>query len=265
MQLERTETGFQIDAADLAPLLGVSASDVQRLMREGRVASLCEEGQGADHGRHRITFRHGSTRVRLTVNDAGDVLLRTRTTVAPRLGTRRQEEVGQSGETSRADPSEAAVGNGPAASTRRIEELSHAHHRRRLVELRNLAEMVEDLHDGDEGVPAGIHLILCRIDAVLDTHLRMTEHVVFPATRGETAIGPVPRIDVLRGNHHRLKRDCARIREITRNFALPTAACTSWATLYARLADFITDLTAHLRLESDALFPLFEPGDATPE
>lgn len=87
MQLERTENGFQIDAAALGPLLGVPADDLHRLMREGRIMSLCEAGQGADSGRHRITFRHGATRVRLTVNDTGEVLLRTRTTVAPRRKT----------------------------------------------------------------------------------------------------------------------------------------------------------------------------------
>lgn len=83
MQLERTENGFQIDAEALGPLLGVPARDVQRLMREGRIASLSEEGHGEDRNRHRITFRYGPTRLRLTVNDAGEVLMRTRTTVTP--------------------------------------------------------------------------------------------------------------------------------------------------------------------------------------
>lgn len=83
MQLERTENGFQIDAMTLALLLGVAAENVQCLMREGKITSLCEAGQDEDQGRHRITFRHGGIRVRLTVNDAGEVLLRTRTRVAP--------------------------------------------------------------------------------------------------------------------------------------------------------------------------------------
>ncbi len=86
MRLERTDSGFQIDAADLGPLLGLEPADVPRLMREGRITSLCEEGQGEDAGRHRITFRHGTTRVRLTVDNTGEVLLRTRTKVAPRPG-----------------------------------------------------------------------------------------------------------------------------------------------------------------------------------
>ncbi|MGB8624184.1 MAG: DUF6522 family protein [Paracoccaceae bacterium] len=86
MRLEPTEDGFQVDATELGPLLGVAQEDVQRLMREGRITSLSEEGQDEDEGRHRITFRCGSTRVRLTVNTQGEVLLRSRTTVAPRPG-----------------------------------------------------------------------------------------------------------------------------------------------------------------------------------
>lgn len=83
MRLEPTQTGFQIDATDLGPLLGVAPADVQRLMREGRITSLSEKGEGKDAGRHRITFRHDTTRLRLTVDDTGEVLLQSRTTVAP--------------------------------------------------------------------------------------------------------------------------------------------------------------------------------------
>jgi len=87
MRLEPTEDGFQVDAADLGTLLGLAQEDVQRLMREGQIISRSEEGQDEDEGRHRITFRYGSTRVRLTVNMQGEVLLRTRTSVVPRPGT----------------------------------------------------------------------------------------------------------------------------------------------------------------------------------
>lgn len=83
MRLEPMESGFQIDAADLGPLIGVAPEDVHRLIRAGQISTLCEEGRDEDAGRYRVTFRHRGTRVRLTVNDAGEVLLRTRTTVAP--------------------------------------------------------------------------------------------------------------------------------------------------------------------------------------
>lgn len=86
MRLEPTEGGFQIEAADLGALLGLAEEDVQRLTREGQINSLSEKGQDEDEGRHRITFRYGATRVRLTVNAQGEVLLRARTSVAPRPG-----------------------------------------------------------------------------------------------------------------------------------------------------------------------------------
>ncbi|MFN2286877.1 MAG: DUF6522 family protein [Chromatocurvus sp.] len=88
MQLERIEDGFQIDADALGTLLGVPTEDVSRLMREGRITSLCEEGQAEDHGRHRISFRYSDILVQLTVDDAGQVLLRTQTSAAPRPVTR---------------------------------------------------------------------------------------------------------------------------------------------------------------------------------
>lgn len=92
MQLEATQTGFQIDAHDLGPLLGVAPGDVHRLMREGRITSLSETGEGEDAGRHRITFRHDTTRLRLIVNDAGEVLQRSRTSLAPEPGTQEGRE-----------------------------------------------------------------------------------------------------------------------------------------------------------------------------
>lgn len=87
MRLERTEDGFRIDAADLGPLLGIAPSEVPRLMREGRITSLSEEGRDADAGRFRVSFRYGSLRIRFILDHRGEVLLRTRTSVALRPGT----------------------------------------------------------------------------------------------------------------------------------------------------------------------------------
>ncbi|HRO10945.1 DUF6522 family protein [Amaricoccus sp.] len=259
MRLERTENGFQIDAVALGPLLGVPADDVQRLMREGRIASLCEEGRGEDEGRHRITFRHGAIRVRLTVNDAGGVLLRTRARVAPRPGTPVQVEPGISGESRSGCGAGDASGDGFTDLTQRIESRFHARHRRRLRELGKLAEMVEDLHEDDEGVPAGLRRALGRIGGALEAHMRSAECVVFPMIRSGATSGLGSRIEALRSDHARLTAECARIREISRDFELPDGACTSWVTLYAGLAEFIDSLAEHVRLENDVLRPP-EPG-----
>lgn len=256
MQLEATEDGYQIDAVDLGPLLGIPAEDVQRLMLEGRISSLSEKGQGDDRGRHRITFRHGGTRVRLTVNDDGEVLLRTRTTVAPQLRARPRGGLRPADKVQRAPGR--AVDDGLVDLTQRLEAHFHPQHRRRLHQLGKLAEMVEDLHEGDEGVPAGLHQIIARISGVLEAHMQTAESVIFPAIRMGEASGLESRIDALRSDRARLERNCARIRETCRDFKLPNEACTSWATLYAGLHEFTDDLGEHIRLEKDLLFPRFE-------
>ena len=52
-------------------------------MRQGRITSRFERGEGADAGRFRVTFFHGPRRVRLTLDGDGPVLQRSRVTAAP--------------------------------------------------------------------------------------------------------------------------------------------------------------------------------------
>lgn len=70
-----------IDAADLADLLGLTPETVRDRMRDGRITSRFETGEGEDAGKMRLTFFHAGMRVRLTCSEDGTVLktLRTRT------------------------------------------------------------------------------------------------------------------------------------------------------------------------------------------
>ncbi|WEX08591.1 DUF6522 family protein [Chelativorans sp. AA-79] len=77
MLLERNEDGFCIDAALLGDLLNVPAHRVQTLMCENEITSICEHGEGEHRGLHRLTFFYKGRRVRLDVNDAGQVLRRS--------------------------------------------------------------------------------------------------------------------------------------------------------------------------------------------
>jgi len=259
MQVEPTRNGFQIDAGALAPLLGVPAPDVQRLMREGRITSLCEEGRGADQGRHRITFRHGATRVRLTVNDAGEVLLRTRTTVAPRSASSRPS-AGSTEETQSVSRPGVTPGAVPADLVRHVEQRFHSRLRQRFDELVKLADMVEDLHAADEGAPDGIHRLLGRMEWCIEAHMQTVEGIVIPAICRGAAEDLGPWMEGLRDDHDRLRKDCARLRDMTGGFAPPEAACTSWVTLYARLASLVDDVEEHMRLEAEALRACQDPG-----
>lgn len=78
MKLQRTGTGFSIDAPDLAGLLGLPAAEMRVLMRSGAVTSRFERGEGEDEGLFRVTFLHGRSRVRLVVDGDGQVLRQTR-------------------------------------------------------------------------------------------------------------------------------------------------------------------------------------------
>ncbi|AVX06037.1 hypothetical protein MXMO3_03534 (plasmid) [Maritalea myrionectae] len=74
MRLTRDRDGFQINATDLGWLLNVPPEQVQRLMRENKITSMCETGVGPDTDRHRVTFRHGLALVQLTIDESGEVL-----------------------------------------------------------------------------------------------------------------------------------------------------------------------------------------------
>jgi hypothetical protein len=78
MRLEKTDAGFTIDAVELGALLGLAAEEVRRMMREGGITTRTERGEGVDAGRYRLSFFSPERRVQLIVDEAGEVLQRSR-------------------------------------------------------------------------------------------------------------------------------------------------------------------------------------------
>lgn len=142
--------------------------------------------------------------------------------------------------------------------TRYIESRYHARHREQLPMLLKLAEMVEDLHCGEEGVPDGLYDILHRMTEDLEMHMTNEELVLFPAIRKGGGRAIAEAIAPIRADHAEHDHQLAEIRRLTNDLALPEGACSSWNTLYAGLAEFADDLSEHVRLENDVLFPRFE-------
>jgi hypothetical protein len=83
MRLVRDGEGFTIDARDLGELLDIGPEEVRAEMQAGAITTLCERGEAEDAGRFRLTFTHGSRRVRLIVDTSGQVLQRSRTRYHP--------------------------------------------------------------------------------------------------------------------------------------------------------------------------------------
>ena len=154
---------------------------------------------------------------------------------------------------------DAAPVHDAAELTRHIETRYHARHREQLPQLAAIAEKVETVHYGDADVPEGLPEILNRMIGEMEVHMKKKELILFPAIRKGGGPGIENPIAVMRADHDDHDREIAEIRRLTRNLTLPEGACRSWSRLYSGLAEFIDDLSEHMRLENDVLFPQFEP------
>jgi hypothetical protein len=68
---------FGLDASVIAEGLGLDPARVLEAMRERRITSLCERGVGEDAGCSRLTFFFGRRRMRLVIDQAGNLLERS--------------------------------------------------------------------------------------------------------------------------------------------------------------------------------------------
>ncbi len=145
-----------------------------------------------------------------------------------------------------------------AELTRYIETRYHARHRVQLASLVAMAEKVEMVHFGDEAVPEGLSDLLRRMIGEMEVHMKKEELILFPAIRNGGAPGIENPIAVMRADHDDHGRAIAQISHLTGNLSLPAGACGSWTRLYDGLIEFVEDLTEHMRLENEVLFPQFE-------
>ncbi len=73
-QVEVNQDGFVVDAAVIAEAFNLKPADVQPLMRNGQITSLCEAGIDEDLGRSRLTFHYRDRAVRIVIDQAGCIL-----------------------------------------------------------------------------------------------------------------------------------------------------------------------------------------------
>ena len=65
---------FEVDAEVIATGFELAPTAVPRMMREGRITSVCERGEGEDAGWHRLTFFHEGRRLHLIVGRDGEII-----------------------------------------------------------------------------------------------------------------------------------------------------------------------------------------------
>lgn len=139
-----------------------------------------------------------------------------------------------------------------------ILERYHQVHRRELPELRNLAIRVERVHADHPAVPAGLSDQLARMQAALLSHMEREEQVLFPFMLAGGNPMIVHPIAVMRHEHDEHGEALGALAALTGDMAPPPDACNSWRALYAGLAKLAADLTEHIHIENNILFPRFE-------
>jgi regulator of cell morphogenesis and NO signaling len=131
----------------------------------------------------------------------------------------------------------------------------HAPLREELPRLVELAEKVEERHADKVECPVGLAVLLMEVTVSVDSHLAKEEQILFPAIlagKGRHARMP---IQIMVKEHEDHGGNLRRIREITRDLALPPEACDSWRALYQGLEELEVDLMDHIHLENNILFP----------
>ena len=134
----------------------------------------------------------------------------------------------------------------------------HQVHRQELPELRELAQKVERVHADKPAVPKGLSEVLARMQAELESHMQKEEQILFPMMRHGGSPMIVHPIAVMRHEHDEAGEELKAVGELTNELTLPAEACNTWRALYAGLAKFAEDLTEHIHIENNILFPKFE-------
>jgi regulator of cell morphogenesis and NO signaling len=138
-----------------------------------------------------------------------------------------------------------------------ILERYHRVHRDEFPGLIALARKVESVHANHPEVPHGLANFLEEMADSLETHMQKEEQILFPlvASGGHPMI--VHPIEMMRAEHAEHTENLAALAGLTGGFNLPRDACASWQALYAGLAKLSADLTGHIRVENEILFPRF--------
>jgi len=134
----------------------------------------------------------------------------------------------------------------------------HETHRRELPELARLARRVEAVHRDHAQALAGLAEMIDRATVDLGSHMNKEEQILFPAMQtGYQGSLDMP-IRVMRHEHNQHAEIIRGLETLTQGFAPPDDACCSWQALYTGVEKFVTDLTEHIHLENNILFPRFE-------
>lgn len=137
-------------------------------------------------------------------------------------------------------------------------ERYHQVHRQEMPELHALAKRVEAVHAEHPAVPKGLTDLLARMHGEMELHMQKEEQILFPMMRSGGNPMIVHPIGMMRHEHDLHGEELEVLAKLTGDLTLPADACNTWRALYAGLGKFRDDLTEHIHIENNILFPKFE-------
>jgi regulator of cell morphogenesis and NO signaling len=134
------------------------------------------------------------------------------------------------------------------------------------VELKELVDKVARVHGKNHPELIAVKQYLNEFFYELNTHMMKEEEVFFPTIKDlvnntieitpSHNYGPITKpLEMLEMDHEDISSFIDLFRRITRNYDIPSDACTSYRLLYLLLKDLEEDLRQHLHLENNILFP----------
>ena len=160
----------------------------------------------------------------------------------------------------------------PPALADHIVETHHRYLHEELPLLDALATKVLAAHGERHPELAEVHRLVAALRADLEPHLLKEERVLFPAIhdlamgRAQFPFGPIANpIRMMVAEHDRAGQLLSELRATTAGYSVPADGCTSFRSLYDRLAALEEDTHLHIHKENHVLFPdalrLAESGD----
>ena len=133
--------------------------------------------------------------------------------------------------------------------------LQHYHnvHRAQFEELVPLAQKVAEVHA--DSFPAEVPELLAYMQNELLMHMMKEERMLFPMIKQGVGRGAAMPISVMMHEHEEHDQAVARLLALTNNLTAPENACGSWTRLYTLARELVDDLTDHIHLENEILFP----------
>lgn len=143
----------------------------------------------------------------------------------------------------------------------------HSYVKKYLPELMTYALKVSQVHGNQHPELLPIYKLVEEINEELTEHLEQEENTLFTYIKKIVAArkGSLPLvkqekdlvglIDELEKEHDLVGRAFDKIRELSKEYAIPSDACASYKLLYKMIQEFEDDLHLHIHLENNILFP----------